>query len=31
MTEMVCSEEEKKSLPLGLKTLDIDEGQLTFF
>ena len=29
MTEMVCSEEEKKSLPLGLKTLD--EGKLTFF
>ena len=28
MTEMVCSEEEKKSLPLGLKTLD--EGKLTF-
>ena len=27
MTEMVCSEDEKKSLPLGLKTLD--EGKLT--
>ena len=28
MIEMVCSEEEKESLPLGLKTLD--EGKLTF-
>jgi len=29
MSEMVCSAEEKTSLPLGLKTLD--EGKLTFF
>ena len=29
MSEMVCSAEEKISLPLGLKTLD--EGKLTFF
>ena len=29
MTEMVCSEEEKKSLPLGFKTLD--ERKLTCF
>lgn len=29
MEEMVCSPDEKKSLPLGLKTLD--EGNLTFF
>ena len=28
MTEMGCSKEEKKSLTLGLKTLD--EGKLTF-
>jgi len=29
MNEMTCSAEEKKSLPMGLKTLD--EGKLTFF
>ena len=29
MAEMACSENEKNSLPLGLKTLD--EGKLTFF